>query len=169
MSFSEMYWVPSVEPRRLAFGPRPRAGDWLADEVAAWSKSGIKHVVSLLEFHEVFDLEISSERHFCSESNIQFLEFPIPDRGIPSSLVAADAFIRKIALLVELIEGVYIHCRAGIGRSSLVTAGVMLHLGVPYGQIFPILSGARRLQVPDTQVQIDWLESYSKHIAARSN
>jgi len=169
MNFSEIYWVRNIEPRRLAFGPRPRAGDWLADEVAGWSQSGIKHVVSLLEPHEVRDLEISREGDFCLVSDLQFLEFPIPDRGVPGNLIVADIFIRRIASLVESLEGVYVHCRAGIGRSSLVTAGVMLHLGVPFVQIFPLLSAARRMQVPDTQAQIGWLESYSKHIAARSN
>ncbi len=164
-----MYWIQGIEPRRLAFGPRPRAGDWLADEVSGWAQLGIRHVVSLLEAHEVRDLDIGEERIFCEERGIQFHVFPIPDRGVPSSFIEAEAFFTKIASFVEAEDAVYVHCRAGIGRSSLVAAGVLVHLGVSDELIYPMLSTARRLQVPDTQAQIDWSKSYVKYLAGRSN
>ncbi len=35
-----VYWVETPLPGRLAVMPRPRAGDWLADEVAGWKTAG---------------------------------------------------------------------------------------------------------------------------------
>jgi hypothetical protein len=35
--------------RRLTMVPRPRAGDWLGDEIAPWRAEGIDLMLSLLE------------------------------------------------------------------------------------------------------------------------
>ena len=35
---SDLYWVESPTPGRLAVFARPRGGDWLPDEVAGWLK-----------------------------------------------------------------------------------------------------------------------------------
>jgi protein-tyrosine phosphatase len=162
MNLSDVYWVREVEPHRLAFGPRPRAGDWLADEIASWSQSGIRHVVSLLEDHEVYELGITEEANLCSRNGIIYHAFPIVDRGVPASIAEANTLFERIASLVASGEPAYVHCRAGIGRSGLVTAGILIHLGVPFESTFAMLSASRRLQVPDTQWQIDWTSSYAK-------
>jgi protein-tyrosine phosphatase len=62
----------------------------------------------------------------------------------------------------EIASGrkVGIHCRMGIGRSGLVAACVMAWLGVPRDQLFPMLSKARRLEVPDTPEQVRWVLQY---------
>jgi protein-tyrosine phosphatase len=161
---ADIYWVRDIEPHRLAFGPRPRAGDWLADEISSWFESGIRHVVSLLEDHETRELGIAEEAELCSKNGITYHAFPIVDRGVPATIVEAKELFQKIALLVALGEPVYVHCRAGIGRSGLVTAGVLVHLGVPFESAFAMLSAARRLQVPDTQSQIEWTCSYAKRL-----
>jgi protein-tyrosine phosphatase len=165
MNSSDVYWVQEIEPHRLAFGPRPRAGDWLADEIASWSQSGIRHVVSLLEDHEVYELGITEEAELCSKNGITYHAFPVVDRGVPASIAAANALFQKIASLVASGEPAYVHCRGGIGRSGLVAAGVLIHLGVPFESTFAMLSSARRLQVPDTQSQVDWTCSYAKRPA----
>ena len=56
--------------------------------------------------------------------------------------------------------GVGIHCLAGIGRSPLLAACVLLKLGVSEERVFPILSQARGAQVPDTSVQVKWLGTF---------
>ena len=165
MNSSDVYWVRDIEPHRLAFGPRPRAGDWLADEISNWSQSGIRHVVSLLEDHEVHELGIAEEAELCPINGITYHPFPIVDRGVPASIIEANALFQHIASLVASGEPAYVHCRAGIGRSGLVAAGVLIHLGVPFESTFAMLSSARRLQVPDTQSQVDWTRSHARRPA----
>ncbi len=165
MNSSDIYWVKQVEPRRVAFGPRPRSGDWLSEEIDKWALRGIKHVASLLEASEEYELGLTEERKLCDARLIQFHALPIPDRGLPESTAEARAFISKLAGFVEKGEPVYVHCRMGIGRSGIITGGILLHLGVRFDLVFQMLGAARGLSVPDTQAQVDWLKSFSQHLA----
>jgi hypothetical protein len=111
-----IYWLHLSEPGRLAIMPRPRAGDWLLDENAGWKGEGINVVVSLLEPQEVDELELRQEATFCRAGNIEFVSFPIPDRGVPASIAETELLGRNISVAVANGKAVAIHCRAGIGR-----------------------------------------------------
>jgi protein-tyrosine phosphatase len=155
-----IHWVHGIGPHRLALMPRPRGGEWLAQEVAAWRSAGIGTVVSLLERHEITELELAAEPALCAGQDIEFLSLPIADRGTPASR-------RELANLLAQLHGrlmqggaVAIHCRAGIGRTGLV-AGCLLHmLEVPYDEIFHRLSRSRGVAVPDTAAQVEWVGRY---------
>ncbi len=153
----EIYWIKNVHPARLALMPRPRSGEWLADEIAGWARAGIDTVVCLLETHEVRELGLNEERALCETQGIEFLSFPIPDRGTPRSVLATADLVDDLVLRLGRGNGVAIHCRAGIGRSGLITGCVLLDLGVPPHEVFPVLSAARGVPVPDTPGQAEWL------------
>ena len=153
-------WVQGIEPYRVALMPRPRGGEWLGEEIAGWRRVGVGLVLSLLESAEVRELELGAEQSLCTAEGIQFLSFPIPDRGTPAS--ARELTTVLVRIHGELLSGkaVAIHCRAGIGRTGLV-AGCLLHmLQVPYEDIFHLLSRSRGLSVPDTSAQAEWVERY---------
>src|SRR5947199_10383844 len=78
---TEVYWVPGPWPGRLGIIPRPRGGDWLADEVRAWRASGLDVVTSLLTPDEVAALELQEEETRAREEGLEFLAVPIPDYG----------------------------------------------------------------------------------------
>lgn len=59
----EIFWIDASLPGRIAIMPRPRAGDWLADEVAGWRAEGVDVVVSLLEPHEVAGFGLQHDRN----------------------------------------------------------------------------------------------------------
>jgi hypothetical protein len=48
-----LYWIDLAGRGRLAIAARPRAGDWLPDEVAGWRSEGVDVVISLLQPSEV--------------------------------------------------------------------------------------------------------------------
>jgi hypothetical protein len=156
---SEVYWIRDIEPLKLAIMPRPRGGEWLEDEVVGWKQSGISHVVSLLHRYEIEELAISSEEAFCKSSGIGYRSFPIYDRGTPVDSTDFFALVDHLTSLVQNGSGVAIHCRAGIGRSGLTAACVLLKLGISAPETFPMLSRARGLVVPDTPSQIEWFQS----------
>ena len=83
----DVYWVREVEGVRLAIMPRPRSGEWLNDEIAGYQRMGVQTVVSLLESHEARELDLADEESLCRAANLQFLSFPIADRGVPSNSV----------------------------------------------------------------------------------
>ncbi|MDK2768837.1 MAG: hypothetical protein KYX69_14085 [Sphingomonas sp.] len=150
---SDIYWIDSTKPR-LAIMARPRAGDWLEDEIAHWRSAGIATVVSLLERHEIDELGLKDEPLVCATAGIRFLSLPIADRGLPSDSRAFDAFIRELA---KDSAPLAIHCRAGIGRSAIVAAALLVRRGVAPALAIEQISVARGTRVPDTEAQRDWI------------
>lgn len=154
-----MFWVRDVQQGLLAFGARPRTGDWLEDEILGYKRLGFRHVVSLLEPREAHELGLVEEGSLCEAQGIQFHSLPIPDRGVPRRSEEPLALVRLLAGALGREEAVFLHCRAGIGRSGIITALLMLQLGVPVGSIFPSLSLSRGIRVPDTEQQEQWIQS----------
>src|SRR6266404_4897806 len=74
--------------------PRPRAGDWLEDEVSSWLRSGLTVMVSLLEDAEIIELGLEQEAAVCERVGMRFMRFPIPDRGLPASEAAVSNLVR---------------------------------------------------------------------------
>jgi len=155
-----MYWIEKPGPGRLAIAARPRAGDWLADEIAAWRVDGVDQVVSLLEPHEVHDLDLKSEADACALAGIDFRSFPIVDRGVPESKVRTLALVEACKEMLAADRGVLIHCRAGIGRSALIAACVLVSMGDAPDAAFSRIAVARGVEVPDTTVQRDWVDAF---------
>jgi len=153
---SDIYWIETGSPLRLAIMARPRAGDWLADEIDNWRRHGIGLVVSLLERDEVEELGLQDEASFCAHRSIEFISFPIPDRGVPTD---AHAAVRLAKHIEASDKPTAIHCRAGIGRSSILAALVLRVSGTSAPAALEALGKARGLQVPDTDGQRDWLMS----------
>jgi protein-tyrosine phosphatase len=153
-----IYWIETPEPRRLAVMPRPRGGDWLEAELKGLRSDGVDVLVSLLEPHEVAELDLAAEAPLCAASGLEFLSHPIPDRGVPGSLEKMLDFIRDLDRRIRGGKRVAVHCRAGIGRSGLVAAGVLMLQGLPLVEILKRLENARGLPMPETPDQRRWLE-----------
>lgn len=159
----EVYWIRDIEPLKLAVMARPRGGEWLDDEVLGWKRLGIGVVASLLHRYEEDELSISKEATFCAAHGIEFMSFPIKDRGLPEPARAFFEFADSITSRVRKGTAVAVHCRAGIGRAGLTAGSVLLRLGVPSRDVFSLVSKARGLVVPDTAAQIEWFHSVGQH------
>ncbi|MGH6868247.1 MAG: hypothetical protein ACREDA_05120, partial [Methylocella sp.] len=92
----EVYWIDVPASARLAIMPRPRAGDWLDGEIASWRGQGIDVIVSLLEAGEVADLGLQREAGLCHDAGMEFISFPLPDRGVPAVMREATALAAGI-------------------------------------------------------------------------
>jgi protein-tyrosine phosphatase len=161
---SDLYWIDAPLPFRLAIMARPRACDWLEDEVAHWQAAGIEVVVSLLERDEIDDLGLSTEAVICGEHGIQYLSFPIPDRSVPSDAKVALDFADQ---LIDIGKAIAIHCRAGIGRSSVIAAVVMMRCDISANEALSAIERARGMPVPDTDAQRDWVLALQETAAKR--
>ena len=78
---ADIYWIDQIAPHRLAIMPRPRGGDWLEDEIQSLRLEGVDVLVSLLTEAEARELELDSEAELCRTSGIDYISFPIRDRG----------------------------------------------------------------------------------------
>jgi protein-tyrosine phosphatase len=66
----------------------------------------------------------------------------------------------------QLVSGaaVAVHCRAGIGRSGLVAAGLLVAQGRSPAEAFTAVSNARGVRVPDTPDQEAWLHRQAQSL-----
>jgi protein-tyrosine phosphatase len=155
----ELYWIEGPWRGHLAITARPRGGDWLADEAAAWRRAGVNVIVSLLEEDEAAQLDLDAEGVEARTQGLRFVSFPIPDRGLPASTEAAQNLIADLIESLDAGNNVAVHCRQGLGRSALITAGVLTSSGYPPERAIELVSSARRQPVPETDDQRQWIRS----------
>ena len=154
----ELFWIPGPWRGRLAISSRPRGGDWLEDEVRAWQRANVDVVVSLLEREEQTELGIQEEGPRVEAAGLRFVSFPIPDRGVPASQLAAASLLHDLGRDLESGKTVAVHCRQGVGRSGLIAAGALILAGTDAASALRTVSAARGLDVPETPEQRLWIE-----------
>jgi protein-tyrosine phosphatase len=163
---TELYWIGGLWPGHLAIMPRPRGGDWLEDEIQSWRRSGVDIVVSLLMREEQTELSLDDEGELCRENGIEFVSFPIIDRGIPSSF---EAFLNQVAILAEQLangKNIAVHCRQGIGRAALVAICLLILSGIEAAAAIERVGAARGCSVPETPEQRLWIADFAKSFTA---
>lgn len=139
---------------------RPRGHDWLAEEIEGLSHAGINTLVSMLTTDETAELGLAEEERFCKERGIQFFNFPIEDRSLPDKN-KIPAMLNVLSEEVRAGKGVGFHCRAGIGRSSMMAALVLAQLGWTAEAAFVAISESRGCKVPDTSEQERWVHDFA--------
>jgi len=158
---SRLFWIEAHAAGRIAIMARPRAGEWLEMEVDAWKNLGVAVVVSLLQQDEVSELGLEQEAELCRSNGIDFVSFPIRDRGVPESLSKVLQIARSLTAAARDGRPVAIHCRAGIGRSSLIAACLLICSGIGAEDALALIKHARGLNVPDTDEQRDWVSAFA--------
>jgi protein-tyrosine phosphatase len=157
---AELFWV-SFEHPRLAIAPRPRAGEYLLDEIKSLVNQGLDTIVSLLTESEVAELDLSAEEAACQAFGLRFISFPIEDRSVPTDFVAARGFLERLHSELAAGGAVGIHCRIGLGRSAMIAAALLSMFGVSTDEAFLRISGARGCEVPDTPKQRTWVGQFT--------
>jgi protein-tyrosine phosphatase len=158
-----IYWIRNQEPSRLGIMPRPRGGDWLDDEIQSLWEQGVDVLISLLTPEEVAEMYLDEEPALCAAAGLQFLSFPIPDRAVPDSHETFLKFSTALNRLYSQGRSIVIHCRAGIGRASLVAAYVLALQGSTVEDAFKTIAAARGCDVPDTPEQSAWLVEFFRN------
>ena len=157
---TNIYWIHKFDNfAKIGIMARPSGDDWLEDEINHLKNNEVGVLVSLLERDEIYDLKLDNEEHICTTKNITYINFPIPDRDIPKQNGDIDKLIGTLAKKIDEGQSVVIHCRMGIGRSSIIAASVLLKYKFRAKEIIENISSIRGLKVPDTDKQLLWLTS----------
>ena len=103
---------------------------------------------------------------YCQANEVEFVAFPVPDRGVPSS--RDDTFRLVKSLEAKLVAGktVGIHCRQGIGRSGMIAACLLVSSGISPDEAFSRLSKARGVSIPETAEQHAWIDAFAPELIA---
>jgi protein-tyrosine phosphatase len=151
------FWIDTASPLKLAIASRPQGGDWLQDDVRMLKDEGIDILVSLLSYEERRELDLDDEKAACSAVGITFVNFPIPDRQVPPSRLGFLTFAQFLHKRASEGLRIGVHCRACIGRSSVLLATVLRLEGFSAREAFDRISEARGMRVPDTAEQARWV------------
>ncbi len=158
---TKIYWIHTFDnSARIGIMARPCGNDWLEEEIVSLKNNKVEILVSLLERDEIYDLKLEHEAELCRIQNIDFINFPIPDRDIPKQDNKIEQFINFLNGKLNSGLSVVIHCRMGIGRSSIIAAAVLLNYKkLSAGDIMLNISKIRGVKVPDTEKQLEWLKA----------
>jgi protein-tyrosine phosphatase len=142
--------------------PKP-SGEWLDDDVSHYRAIGIDVIVSLLTEPEALELRLADEKNVCNAHGIEFVQLPIPDRGLPD----LDEFAKLVEGSCRHLAGgktIGVHCRAGIGRSGMLICCILKQTGLSANEAVSRVSTARGVQVPDTDEQLAFIDRYTGSI-----
>lgn len=153
-----IYTVAEIGKGFLSVMAKPVSGDYIDDEFSGFARLGVNKIVCLLECWEQREVGLACEETLCARYCIEYLSFPVVDRGLPDT---GGALELASHLYHEIWAGkhVAIHCRAGIGRTGIIAGAVLLNAGMSAKKALTLISQARGVQVPDTEEQEQWLES----------
>jgi protein-tyrosine phosphatase len=132
--------------------------------VRAWRQCSIEVTVSLLTDDEIADFDLAQAAELCRAHGIEFLSFPIADRGVPSSRRAFLDLVRVLDRSLADGKSIAIHCRQGIGRSALVVACLLVLSGLDAETAFERVSVARGCPVPETAEQRRWVAEFAREL-----
>jgi len=153
-----IYNVKVIGKGILSVMAKPVPGEWIEEEFQGLKQLGVDKIVSLLEGEEEYDIGLSQEEALCHKNKMEYVSFPIADRGLPETDLAMTF---SDGLHSEICQGkhIVIHCRAGIGRTGIMAGAVLIQAGYGALEAFDMISKARGVRVPDTLEQEEWLRS----------
>lgn len=158
---AKIFWIPGPWQGRLGIVPRPRGAEWLSDETRAWRQAGIDVVVSLLGPSEEAELDLSGEATSAKASGLDFRSLPIPDRGVPRSREPVAELADQIVAALRSGKTVAVHCRQGLGRSTMIVAAALIAGGLDAETAINAIRQSRGPDVPETRAQRQWISDFS--------
>jgi hypothetical protein len=158
------YWVV---PGRVLAGEYPAGADpeQARERLARLSEAGIDSFVDLTE-----EGEMPAYRHLLP-GGTYYLRSAIADTRVPDNVAQIRRLLANIQLALDGGRHIYVHCRAGIGRTGLVVGCFLAQQGASGAAAIKTLNRlwlqSERAKswpkVPQTPEQADYIRRWPKH------
>jgi protein-tyrosine phosphatase len=150
-----IYTLDLPGPGRLSTMAKPRLKD-----LPTLRAAGVDILVCALTDEDFADAGLTDEPRAAIAAGLEFVHLPIPDWTVPDREQILPT-LRDLAARLDAGAGIVAHCWAGIGRSSLLAASIMVLRGLEPDDAWARISKARGHQVPDTEQQREWVRTLS--------
>ncbi|MFF5262578.1 protein-tyrosine phosphatase family protein [Actinomadura viridis] len=157
-----LYTVDLPGAGRVSTMAKPRGGDWLPDEMTALKAADVDVLVCALTPAELREADLDNEPHAARQAGLSFTHVPIPDRTVPD-LNAVLPTLHHLTQRLHDSTNIVIHCRFGIGRSSLLAVSLLILNGTDPETAWAQFQTARGIPVPDTAEQRIWPTQLIEH------
>jgi hypothetical protein len=164
------YWVT---PRSILAGEHPSGASEsdTRERLDRLFEAGINYFVDLTEEGEMPDYRPLLPRH------AHYLRHAIRDTEVPDEITQMQKLQTRIRNALVLERRIYIHCRAGIGRTGLVVGCHLAEGGLDGGTALRRLNELWREcdraeswpTVPQTPEQADYIRRWPEHRQNRVN
>lgn len=166
------YWVV---PGRLLVGEHPgsKSRADAMDRMRRFLAAGVTCFVDLTDPSEVPSYEALLPFATLDGRRVQYLREPIPDHGVPAG---REVMARVLAMIDDALAAdhvVYVHCRAGIGRSATVAGCWLASHRVrvdddPLERLHELWQQSARSRswptVPETEEQADFVKEWAAEL-----
>jgi protein-tyrosine phosphatase len=156
---NDVFWIADTG---LAIVLRPRGDDWLENDLQRIHMAGIQTIVSTIETSEARELGLAEEGRTVERLGMRFISYPLQDRSVPSRREDFTEFVLKLGRRLQSGEKIGVHCQGCIGRSTVVTASILIKLGWAAERALDEIEKARGCSVPDTEEQRDWIIDFGE-------
>jgi protein-tyrosine phosphatase len=158
----DLHWIDVG----LAVSPRPEGGRLLGEDLLDARRQGVRILVSCLMPAEERELDLLEEGARAEAAGMTFIRARMPDGGVPGDDGAFEQIVRNLAAERAGGRRIAIHCRAGVGRSPLTAAAVLVLAGATPAEAWRRVAEARGWPVPDNDEQREYLFRFDRRLRA---
>ena len=148
-----IYTVDLPGPGRLSTMAKPRLAD-----LPKLRAAGVDILVCALTDEDFADAGLADEPSAAVAAGLEFVHLPIPDLTVPDPEQIRPT-LRELVARLDAGASIVTHCWAGIGRSSLLAASIMVLRGLDPDDAWARISEARGHPVPDNEQQRVWVRT----------
>lgn len=120
-----------------------RRGDLVTDLRSLRTEHDVRLLVTLVERWELDDMRAAELFERARALGLETLHAPIPDFGVPPTMAAALALVRRIVGVADGGGTVVVHCKGGRGRSGTLAACCLIARGHDPKDALAVVRAAR--------------------------
>ena len=167
--FLHKQWDKNIFKYQLEVGsiilmPKPPGGVQLESYIDFLSHREINVLVSLLQYDEINAHALINENTHSETNSIEYINFQIQDHSVPQFFIPFNQLVENLTNHIKSGGNIAIHCYAGIGRTGILAASILIKLGMQVDDALINLSKVRGLRVPETLEQISWLHHHADEL-----